>query len=86
MFPTPPTRNATPSAAAARPLAPLVVDDSCAVTDATPANTMPTRPIDAPATNEADTLRPLTISTPARAMTSAMLAPTATISAAARPA
>ena len=64
MLPMPLTRNASPSTAAARPLAPRVVEESCTVTAATPANTMPTAPTATPAVNEPAAGCPVTI--PAR--------------------
>ena len=64
MFPTPLSTNASPRTAAARPLAPRVVDESCTVTAATPANTMPRRPTAIPAVNDPAAGCPVTI--PAR--------------------
>ena len=52
MLPMPLSRNASPRAAAARPPAPRVVDESWTVTAATPANTTPKAPTAAPAANE----------------------------------
>ena len=83
MLPTPLTRNASPSAAAARPPAPRVVDDSWTVTAATPANTMPKAPTAAPAANEPAAGCPVTIPARPSAAASATSAPTVTMSAAA---
>ena len=52
MFPTPLTTNARPRTAAAKPLAPRVVEESCTVTAATPAKTMPSAPVAIPAVND----------------------------------
>ena len=86
MFPRPLTTNASPSTAAARPLAPRVVDESCTVTAATPANTIPKAPIASPAMNEPTAGSPVAIPTSPSSPASTRLAPTVTMSAAARPA
>src|SRR6266545_4663282 len=52
MLPIPLVRKAIPRTAAARPLAPRVLDVSWVVTAATPANAMPTAATAAPAVNE----------------------------------
>ena len=52
MFPTPLTTKARPRIAAARPLAPRVVEESCTATAATPAKTMPSAPVAIPAVND----------------------------------
>jgi hypothetical protein len=85
MFPTPLTTNVSPRAAAARPLAPRVVEESCAVTAAIPANTMPSAPTAVPVVNEPAAGCPVTIPASPSVRASPTLANTVTMTAAARP-
>jgi hypothetical protein len=86
MLPIPLTRKENPRTAAARPLAPRVLEVSWVVTAATPANTTPTAAIAAPAANAPTTGCPVAVIARPTNTASTTLATTATINAAARPA